>query len=818
MSIIGSNILAGASGQAGGGGAYEIERSVRFNSADSAYLSRTPGSAGNRKTWTWAGWVKRVKPGQSIYLKFVQGGSTYPYEIIYFDNTDKLVHIHDNNSFTYQRRTLGVFRDPSAWYHIVFAADTTQATASNRLKIYVNGLQQDTEASASGDMPLNFEGIFNSTTPAYINGQAIGNFYLADNHFIDSQALTPSAFGEFDTNGVWQPKAYSGSYGTNGFRLPFSDNSTAAALGTDTSGNGHTWTVNNISVTAGVGNDSLVDSPSQIADQTDTGVGGEVVGNYCTINPLGVSSNTPTISDGNLQMVLGALQAVRLGTIGVISGKWYWEIVYTAATAFDGMVGVARPPYNLNNYVGSSSDSWGYYYTGVKYNAASSASYGSSWTTGDVMGIALDMDNFALYFSKNGVWQNSGVPTSGASKTGAAYTNLSGEIFPALNAYGGTQVANWGQRAFAYTAPSGFKALCTTNLPEPTIADGSTVMDVKTWTGDGTTGTGSITGFAFSPDFVWAKTRSAANSHLLYDTVRGASTSGSSKALVSNASIAEGSSNDDTTYGYLSSFNSDGFSYFGGSSPVYFSQNGASFVAWTWDAGSSTVTNTAGSITSQVRANASAGFSVVTVNSTTIGTIGHGLGVKPAMIIEKCRGTTSNWYVRHQSLGDMKSSYLTLNTASAAGIPGDTTAWNNTEPTSTTISINNNYLYANGSVVYYCFAPVAGYSSFGSYTGNGSADGPFVYTGFRPRWVLIKNTTSAYDWRIHDTARDPGNVSDTGLFPSGSFAEADSSAYQFDINSNGFKLRTDNVRTNASSNTYIYAAFAEHPFATSRAR
>jgi hypothetical protein len=198
---------------AAGGGGYEIERSLRFNSADSAHLSRTPSVAGNRKTWTWAGWVKRAKPGQTIYLKLVQGGSPYPYEIIYFDNTDKLVHIHDISSSTYQRRTLGVFRDPSAWYHIVFAADTTQATASNRLKIYVNGLQQDTEASASGDMPLNFEGIFNSTTPAYINGQAIGNFYLADNHFIDGQALDPSSFGEFDTNGVWQPKAFAGTYG-----------------------------------------------------------------------------------------------------------------------------------------------------------------------------------------------------------------------------------------------------------------------------------------------------------------------------------------------------------------------------------------------------------------------------------------------------------------------------------------------------------------------------------------------------------------------------------------------------------------------------
>jgi hypothetical protein len=270
---------------------------------------------------------------------------------------------------------------------------------------------------------------------------------------------------------VWQPKAYTGSYGTNGFHLPFSDNSTAAALGTDTSSNGNTWTVNNISVTAGAGNDSLVDSPTN-GSQTDTGVGGEVVGNYATFNPL----------------------------------------------------------------------------------------------DNDVIGIALDLDAGTLVFYKNGVSQ------------GTAYSSLSGTFKPAFGAYQTCKgIANFGQRQWAYAAPAGFKALCTTNLPEPTIADGSTAMDVALYTGNGSTQT--ISGLNFSPDLVWIKSRSNAYSHQLYDVIRGIN-----QALVSNATASE------ATYANgLSAFNSDGFTADGDAGT---NGNTATYAAWTWDAGSSTVTNT----------------------------------------------------------------------------------------------------------------------------------------------------------------------------------------------------------------------------------
>ena len=776
-----------------GGPGYEIERSLRFNSADSAYLNRTPSVAGNRKTWTWAGWVKRAKPGQSIYLTLVQGGSTYPYEIIYFDNTDKLVHIHDNNSFAYQRRTLGVFRDPSAWYHIVFAADTTQATASNRLKIYVNGLQQDTESLLTGDMPLNFEGSFNSTTAAYTNGQGIGNFYLADNYFIDGQALDPTSFGEFDTNNVWQPKAYAGTYGTNGFHLPFSDNSTAAALGTDTSGNGNTWTVNNLSVTAGAGNDSLVDSPTNYGE--DTGAGGEVRGNYATLNPLDKGAGV-TLSNGNLDGSASSDANYR-ATISINSGKHYWEVsnFNTAASSTYGILEANLPVTTLN--LGEIL----YRTDGLIITGGSSIGSYASLSSGDILGIACNFDAGEITFYKNNSLQatvsfTSNMTTYGVTPFGR-WNNGSGATY------------NFGQRPFAYTAPSGFKALCTTNLPEPTIADGSTAMDVVTYTGNGSTQT--ISGLNFSPDLVWIKNRSNATGyfHALMDTIRG-----NTKILSSNSTTAE-----DTRTAQLTSFDSNGFSLGNNSDGGnYVNLSGDAYVAWTWDAGSSTVTNTDGSISSQVRANPGAGFSVVTytASGTAGATVGHGLGVAPELIIVKNRDYVQNWFAYHQYIGGAGG--LNLNTTQAAFV-SDAGYWNSTNPSSSVITLGNYHgAFGTHGYVAYCFAPVAGYSSFGSYTGNGSADGPFVYTGFKSRWILLKKSDTTENWILYDTARNTSNVTDDLLIPNSSQAEAVDDVTKIDIISNGFKVRSSGNGNNASGGTYIYCAFAESPFQYARAR
>jgi len=913
MSIIGSNVLAGASGGAGAAD-YQIQRSLRFNSSDSAYLSKTFASAGSATTWTLSFWIKRVKGGGTKSILMSYDGASIAeasYANITFNSSDQLVVGY---AYAAYKTTNRVFKDFSSWYHILIRLETGNSTASDRVQIYVNG-EKETSFASTNNPSLNQSLAWNK---AYIHrfgseyGQFYNDCYFADVHFVDGQALAPTDFGEFDDNNVWQPKEFSGTYGTNGFHLDFSDASSNAALGYDAAGS-NDWTVNNLSVASGAGNDSLVDTPTNYG--TDSGLGGEVRGNYCVINRLGQSTNTPTISDGNLQMVHGSSQATRLGTIGASSGKYYWEIVYTAATAFDGMVGVADQSHSLNTYVGATSGSWGYYYNGRSYHAASSSAYGSSYSTNDVISIALDMDNLAIYFAKNGVWQNSGDPTSGSSKTGAAYTNLSGTIFPAINGYGGTQVANWGQRPFAYTAPSGYKALCTQNLPEPTIADGSAYMDVLTWTGDGSS-TRSLTGLGFNPDLAWLKSRSVNNDHNLFDSVRGVE-----KTLSSNLTSAEVNQ---PIHGYVTSFDSDGFSVAGGSlGDVNYASR--TYVGWAWDAGANSsktyavtvvsdsgnkyrfdghgtsavtldleegstyvfdqsdssnaghplrfsttsdgthgggseyttgvttvgtpgsagasttivvasgaptlyyycsvhsgmggqantnstagASNFDGSIQATVRANPTAGFSVVTWTGTgTAGSVGHGLNSSPGMILLKNYGETADWRVWHKDLSNTATNYLELNKTS--GSQSSSAIWGNTAPTSSVFNVaTDGHSNSNGrGIVAYCFAPVEGYSAMGSFTGNGSTDGPFVYTGFRPAFIIMKNVVGN-NWYIYDYKRGAEhNPTAEPLYPDASFSEGTNRPVDF--LSNGVKIRY-NQHINPSGVEVIYMAFAENPF------
>jgi hypothetical protein len=800
MSIIGSNILAGASGQAGGGGAYQISRSVRFSSSDSAFLSRTPGTAGNRKTWTWAGWVKRSELGTFQKIFGNEDSSELNGVAVQF-RSDNALQVYDiTSSVQWNKITAAVFRDASAWYHIVVAVDTTQATAANRIKLYVNGEQQ-TAFSTSSDPSLNLDTQANTATAHGIGRSGVYNAsyfngYLADIHFIDGQALDPSSFTEFDDNGVWQPKAFSGgSFGTNGFRLPFSDNSTAAALGTDTSGNGNTWTVNNISVTAGAGNDSLVDSPTNYG--TDSGVGNEVRGNYATLNPL--SSTAMTLSNGNLDCSTGTDNSGASGTVRVSAGKWFFEA--TTGSSAGSWVGWMDDSYAKDDNDWAFATGRSVYSTGGLNG--NGGSYAATYTTNDVIGCALDLDNGTVAFYKNGVSQ------------GTMWTGLTGTNYRPFCARRG-YTFNFGQRPFAYTAPSGFEALCTTNLPEPTIADGSTVMDVALYTGNGSTQT--ISGLNFSPDLVWIKGRSLAAGHILNNFVAG---TGTGKSLYSNTTSSEGTFD---AYGYLSALTSDGFTTQGGTDPTdpynLVGKSGQTYVAWCWDAGGTTdPSNEAGSITSQVRANASAGFSVVTYtgNGTANASVGHGLNIAPDFVIAKTRSKSDGWNCYHRSLGNAKP--IALNSTNAAAT-NDTAVWGtNAGPTSSVFYVNypGSPVYTNENnttYVAYCFAPVAGYSAYGSYTGNGSADGPFVYTGFRPRWVMIKASSFSTEWLMLDTARSDFNFVNDRLQADSSAAE--DTVADMDILSNGFKMRSALMNNNAA--TFIYAAFAENPFQYARAR
>ena len=783
-----------------GGGGYNVERSLRFNSSDSAYLSRTPASAGNRKTWTWAGWVKGVATSENPHLFTCTTGATdATYFRLWFVSDSIRVSNYNNNL----RQTSAVYRDPSAWYHIVLAVDTTQATAANRIKLYVNG-SEVTAFSSSANPNQNDDLGINQTAAHSIGATSAGTAtlsgYLADVHFIDGQALDPSSFTEVSaTTGQLIPKAYTGSFGTNGFWLKFSDNSaaTATTLGKDYSGNSNNWTPNNLSVTAGAGNDSLVDTPTSYG--TDDGLGGSVRGNYCTWNPL---TGAITLTNGNLDgNSTGGAWRGATGTAGVLSGKWYWEstIQSTDSGNYYGEFGFIKTT-DITGAITFPSGMNGIVYyarNGRKISGGTSVVTSSSGaTTGDVVQVAVDLDAGKIWFGVNNTWIDSGNPASG---TNAAYTGLSGTYLPTIGVLdGGKCNTNWGARPFAYTAPSGFKALCDTNLPAPVVAKPSTAMDALLYTGNGSTQT--ISGLGFSPDLVWIKSRNYAYSHRLFDAVRGAS-----KRLRSDLTSVEDEPTDEVT-----ALNSNGFSI-GANSGV--NNSSGTYVAWTWDAGSSTVTNTQGSITSQVRANASAGFSIVTYtgSGTSGSTVGHGLNVAPPLVIAKSRSATDSWIV-YTNIIDGSNDYLVLN-STAAKVDSS-----HSSPTSTVF--NPSLTMGPGvTCVAYCFAPVSGYSSFGSYTGNGSTDGPFVFTGFRPRYVMIKSSSTggeSYNWIVRDTARSPVNAATAALFPNLSNGEI--AGYDIDLLSNGFKLRSTQAEHNVNTVTYIYAAFAESPFNYSRAR
>jgi len=793
---------------------YQISRSVRLRASATAYFSRTPAGASNRRTYTFSAWVKRGLVDAN-YRKLI-GIQTPTDDAIRFNSSYQL-EFYLNGTTSGQVITNAVYRDPSAWYHIVVAVDTTQATAANRVLMYVNGVQVTSFATASYPTQ-NYDTGFNTANLTTIGQNASAQYfdgYLTEINWIDGQALTPSSFGYTDTvSNVWQPLPYTGTYGTNGFYLNFSDNSaaTAAAIGKDYSGNGNNWTPTNISVTAGATYDSMVDSPSLYG--TDTGAGGTVRGNYAVLNTLArfTGGNTASITNGNLLTTSGGNPTHTVGTMTVpASGKFYFEVTCTSLDTIRTYIGFLTT--QTNAFASGGSASYDLTYSAlyasndgrIYYNTGSSASavYGATYTTGDVIGVAYD--NGKIWWSKNGVFQASGNPSTGANP-GLTGWNVYGDLYPYCG-YSSTFSANFGQQPFTYTAPSGFVALNTYNLSVPTINNGANYMAATLYTGNGATQTiaNTVNNISFQPDLVWVKSRSAATDHKLTDSVRGVT-----KALISDTTGAE-----TTDTNGLTAFGSTGFTL--GTDTVY-NNSAATYVGWQWQAGKGTTSsNTSGSITSTVSVNTTAGFSIVGYTGTGANaTVGHGLGVAPSMIITKVRSTSgADWNVYHTSIGATASLFLDLTSAASTSI----NYWNNTSPTSSVFSVGisggtNN---SGNTMIAYCFAPITGYSAFGSYTGNGSTDGPFIYTGFRPRFILYKpSNVGATDWVMWDTVRSTYNVQGNYLLANTAGAEGNVSV--IDILSNGFKLRIASTGNNGSGDNIVYAAFAENPFKYARAR
>ena len=800
MAVLNNNQLGGASGQAGG---YFLEDSLRFRSSASAYLNRTASSAPtNGKKLTLSCWVKRGATGTRVYLaQSGVGTGNDNYSSFYF-NANNTIQISMYS--VVPRVTTQVFRDPSAWYHFVVAYDTTQASADNRVKLYVNG-EQVTSFTTNGTIPTDTLIAFTKQSQAMYIGTASDEAtyfdgYITEYNLIDGQQLAPTSFGEYNKDtGVWQPKKYNGSYGTNGFYLK--------GRGTDNSGNGNNFTENNIDTSSG---DATYDLMSDVPTLTD-----EDTNNFATLNPNNMAVNT-TMTDGNLKASNSVNHATMFPTIIPTTGKYYFELTMPVHAAVGG-IGFRT---DTNKVESAYSDEANKYY----FYLNNSNAYRIVETTNTALGanlnnttstfqVAIDFDAAKYYFGRDNTWYAADWGTDGdpASGTNPSYDLTDGtKMFPFVYVAGGTWTVNFGQQPFNYTPPTGFKKINAYNLPDSTIVDGSQHFDIQLWTGNDANPR-SFSNTAFSPDFVWYKARNNAYYHNLYDSVRGAT-----RTIYSNATSAE-YVND--VSGTLKSFDSDGFTVGGDSDVTTVNQSGGTYVGWQWRGSDSTAaSNTDGSITSTVSANTTAGFSVVRYsgNATSGATVGHGLGVAPEIVIGKTLDTGGyDWPVYVTALGDT-SKTLTLNLTAAAGT--ETNKYNGTAPSATVVTLGNHGTNLSGTnnQILYCFAPVEGYSKFGSYYGNGSADGTFVYTGFRPAFVMFKNASDTRQWGIVDTARSTYNQTNATLEPSTSNAENTSD--DFDIFANGFRPVTTDPGSNGSGNTIIYMAFAENPFKNSNAR
>jgi len=568
----------------------------------------------------------------------------------------------------------------------------------------------------------------------------------------------------------------------------------------DQSGNNNDWTSNNLTES-----DISVDSPTN---------------NFCTWNPLQYGWNyTPVYTEGNTKISFTNAGAYGhgYGTIGGLkSGKWYWETLVNAQGT-DTRIGIA------GQVTGSDgeADVWRQYIdnlndgNGKNKNGGFDNSYGSSFTSGDIIGLAVDIDNGTIAFYNNNSSQGtaytdilSAMPDDGWMPHSSGYnTSTITTNFGQDSSFAGAKTAQGNQDGngigdFYYTPPTGFNALCTKNLPDVDVVP-SEHFNTVLYTGDATTSR-TITGAGFAPDLLWGKIRSTTNNNFIFDTLRGAN------RLVTNSNGAE---SDYSTW--FSTLTSDGFTT-GTTNANSMNQNNATFVAWFWKANGSGSSNTNGSITSTVSANVDAGFSIVsyTVSGESDYTTGHGLSKAPELILWKSRDRTSSWSVYAEPIGNAKK--LSLDTTAAEANTG---GWSSTTP-SNTLVYHGGY-YDGDDIIYYAFHSVDGYSKCGSYTGNGSStDGTFIYTGFKPAYFLCKNVSQAEGWEVWDSTREPHNLMTKKFSPNTTEEEWTSSTthYAIDFLSNGVKLRTNYSAVNNNNQTFIFIAFAETPFKYSNAR
>jgi hypothetical protein len=758
-----------------------ISSSLLIDHNDGGYLSRpiTTSSASPEKTLTISAWVKRSTLGVTFGIVGNYNNLSNN-DNLYFKDAGELRYRYESGGTLRNAvETDQAFTDTSVWNHFVFQVDTNGKSGTDAIKIWVNGVlapynitnafSEDENIAHLDDAAEQRVGFYHNLSAQEADG------YIAELHYIDGSTYDADTFGEFDANGIWIPKTVTGvTYGTNGFYLDFADNSTADTLGTDQSGNENDFT-------ASVG----LDTTDQVSDSPTN--------NFATLSSA-INSGL-TLSNGNLDFYSnGSNRDTAVATIAVSSGKWYWEV--TADTYAGHLIGVVPENYRpaSGSRIGLDDDGigWRTDISYLYYDGAQQESYGSSLSNGDVVGVALDLDNDTIEWFKNGV------------SLGSKSFTFTGAYAPAVSDPSNTNQCqgsiNFGQRAFAETPPEGYLALSEDNI---------TVDDQN----------------LESPDLVWIKNLDAADKHHMYDSVRGVQ-----KALYPSETDAE----TDEPNGLLD-FNANGFTI---GSEVEVNTSGEDYVAWCWKLGGTpTATNTGsiggvptlGSImidgtpsttalsgsllVEKLSANTQSGISVlryVAGAGVSNGTIDHGLTQAPEFVM--CKNLevgTAQWAMSSDYLTSWAYSMELDNDGSATSVSSRFTS---TPPTDTIFNVGTSGYTNSGGDKYqaFCFHSVEGFSKIGSYTGGSD---PFVYLGFAPAFVMCKST-GAYHWLMFDNKRSI-NLNNIAIQADATTAE--STAYGgMDFLSNGFKI--DSTNAALDSGTIIYMAFAENPFKYSNAR
>ena len=787
-----------------------IERSLVNAEDRSRYLTYTPSAAGDRRTFTLSGWFKLyvINDNQQDFFWMCGGDGSNRFQIS--REGVEQINFEPTSGGSDQARfyTSNKFNDPTAWYHFVLRVDTTQGTASNRYNFYINGVE--TEYGGTGGEVVttsypsqNTEFRWGDTTQHNIGRRSYGDhdeadIGIAELHYTSGYAYDATAFGYFDDQtGIWKPKKFTGSYGSAGWHLDFSDTTSTTTLGHDKSGNGNHWTLNNYST-----DNAILDTPTN---------------NFPTWNPttltMGNGSNG-TLTNGNLEWLGTSGNAQVIADLAVESGKWYYEVkVGQNPSTFD--CGWTTTDEAARDRLTAMS-----YYNLVGIRSGKTISFDTnatvvSYTTNDIIGLALNLDDNLLYMYKNGsLLHTQSVPTD----KGDTFIPMCGDSDDGNHASG---IVNFGQDSsftgdvtkqgnkdangigdFYYPVPSGYKALCSVNLP-PTVSSvirPQRHFDTVLYTGNGGTSQ-TISGIEFKPDLIWFKGLNHSAAFVWLDSVRGVT-----KNLRSNSNAQEG-----TTTAFLTSFNEDGFTV--GQSGTT-NGSGETNIAYCWKGGGAAVSNSDGTITTSISANQEAGFSIVTYTGTgSAATIGHGLGKVPKLVITKLRDTTTqDWFMNFGEITGDRGKYVKLNSTNAE--VSETTVYPNTASTSTVYSVGtDNAVNGSGSsYVAYCWAEIPGYSKFGSYEGKSDADGPNVHLGFRPAFLFIRKRQGE-DTVLFDTKTQTRNeIGQSGRIYLDLNNSQSGTTKDMDFHSSGFKLRKATGIVNSNSNAvYVYWAIAEKP-------